>query len=68
MRSQLTAGGGEHETVTCDIDVLNALLRGEVAAVETYDQVIPKFAGQPQAVELQRIRDEHTESAAVLKP
>jgi len=67
MQSELTTAGVEHETVTCDIDALNALLRGEVAAVETYDQVIAKFAGQPQAVDLQRIRDEHTESAAVLR-
>jgi hypothetical protein len=67
MHPELTAEGDEHETVTCDIDALNALLRGEVAAVETYDQVIAKFAGQPQAGELQRIRDEHTESAAVLR-
>jgi demethoxyubiquinone hydroxylase (CLK1/Coq7/Cat5 family) len=67
MQSQLTAGTNEPETVTCDVDALNALLRGEVAAVETYDQVIAKFAGRPQAVELQRIRDEHAESAAVLR-
>src|SRR5947208_5035129 len=69
MQPQLTAApGGAHETtVVCDIDVLNALLRGEVAAVETYDQVIAKFSGQPQAAELQRIRDEHTEAAAVLR-
>ena len=43
MQSPLTAAGVEHETVTCDIDALNALLRGEVAAVETYDQVIGKL-------------------------
>jgi hypothetical protein len=67
MQGPNTAGVAEHDTVVCDIDVLNALLRGEVAAVETYDQVIPKFAGQPQAVELQRMRDEHEESAAVLR-
>ena len=67
MPSHPTALGAEHDTVTCDIDVLNALLRGEVAAVGTYDQVIAKFDGQPQAVELQRIRDEHTEVAAVLR-
>ena len=67
MQPELTAAGAEHGTLTCDIDALNALLRGEVAAVETYDQVIAKFAGQPQAVELQRLRDEHTEAAAVLR-
>jgi hypothetical protein len=55
------------ESAVCDIDVLNSLLRGEVAAVESYDLVLPKFDGQPQAVELLRIRDEHTEAAAVLR-
>lgn len=67
MATPVTAVGSGHDTVTCDIDALNALLRGEVAAAETYDQVIAKFAGQPQAVELQRLRDEHTEAAAVLR-
>jgi|SoiMethySBSTD1v2_1073268.scaffolds.fasta_scaffold494627_1 demethoxyubiquinone hydroxylase (CLK1/Coq7/Cat5 family) len=52
---------------TCDVDVLNSLLRGEVAAGNTYDSVIAKFDGKPQAIELQRIRDEHAESAAVLR-
>jgi Domain of unknown function (DUF2383) len=59
--------GPDHDTVTCDIDILNSLLRGEVAAVETYDLVIRKFDGQPQAVELQRIRAEHAESVEVLR-
>jgi len=67
MQSRLAAAAAETDTVICDIDVLNALLRGEVAAVETYDQVIAKFDGQPQAVELQRIRDQHAEAAAVLR-
>ena len=67
MRSSTSAATAEHDTVVCDIDVLNALLRGEVAAVETYDQVIAKFAGHPQAIELQKMRDEHEESAAVLR-
>jgi len=67
MRSHPTAIGAEQDTLTCDIDVLNALLRGEVAAAGTYDQVIAKFELQPQAVELQRIRDDHIEAAAVLR-
>jgi hypothetical protein len=68
MRKPTTAPPGpEHDTVTCDIDALNALLRGEVAAVETYDQVIPKFDGQPQAAELQRIRSEHADAAEILR-
>jgi Domain of unknown function (DUF2383) len=62
----LPPGTGEDAT-TCDVDVLNALLRGEVAAGETYDQVIGKFDGQPQAIDLKRIRDEHAETAAALR-
>jgi hypothetical protein len=67
MNSSTPAATAEFDRVTCDVDCLNALLRGEVAAVETYDQVIAKFAGHPQAVELQRMRDEHEATAAVLR-
>lgn len=68
MQKQPTAPADpEHETFVCDIDVLNALLRGEVAAVETYDLVIPKFDGHPQAVELEHIRSEHADAAEVLR-
>jgi Domain of unknown function (DUF2383) len=68
MHEQMTARPGRDDyTGTCDVDTLNSLLRGEVAAVETYDQVIGKFDGQPQAIELHRIRDEHNEAAAVLR-
>jgi demethoxyubiquinone hydroxylase (CLK1/Coq7/Cat5 family) len=62
MNEQNTASAA-----TCDVDVLNSLLRGEVAAGNTYDMVIAKFDGKPEAIELQRIRDEHAESAAVLR-
>jgi Domain of unknown function (DUF2383) len=55
------------DTTTHDVRVLNTLLRGELAAVHTYDQVIPKFEGHPQAAELQRIRGEHAESAEALR-
>jgi len=50
-----------------EVDALNTLLRGEVAATEAYDLVLPKFENQPAVVDLQRIRDEHVESAAVLR-
>lgn len=63
----LSAPGSEFEVVTCDVDVLNSLLRGEVAAGTVYDMVIAKFDGRPEAIELQRIRDEHTEAAAVVR-
>jgi Domain of unknown function (DUF2383) len=68
MNEPITAQPGtEDATITCDIDVLNSLLRGEVAAVETYDRVVPKFAGRPPAVELQRIRAEHANTVETLR-
>jgi hypothetical protein len=53
MHEQTTAHPGRDDyTGTCDVNTLNSLLRGEVAAVETYDQVIGNFDGQSQAIEL----------------
>ena len=49
------------------IDVCNSLLRGELSAVETYEQAIEKFSGGPEAAALQKIRAEHAESAAILR-
>ena len=45
------------------IKVCNSLLRGELSAVETYDQAIRKYAGTHAVQELRRIRDEHEKSA-----
>lgn len=50
-----------------DPDIINSLLRGEVAAAETYGQVLGKFEGRPEAADLQRIRGEHLEAAAALR-
>ena len=50
-----------------DVDALNTLLRGEVAAAETYDMVLEKIENPACIVDLQRIRDEHSEAAAVLR-
>jgi len=66
-KQSMTPPGPEHGSVTYDVDVLNSLLRGEVAAGHTYDMVIAKFDGRPESIELQRIRDEHAEAAAVLR-
>lgn len=56
-----------HETMTttCDscIDVCNGLLRGELAAVESYGQAIEELAGSPVTEELRRIRADHSRSA-----
>ena len=68
MHKQIMSGTGpESGRVTCDVDVLNSLLRGEVAAGDAYDMVIRKFDGRAEAIELQRIRDEHAEAAAVVR-
>jgi len=45
---------------------LNGLLRGELAAVETYDLAIDTFDGEP-VPELRKIKDEHQESANALR-
>jgi uncharacterized protein (TIGR02284 family) len=55
-------------TTTQAVDELNHLLRGELAAVETYDQSLPKFEEYPAAAqELRRIRDDHRETAQLLR-
>jgi uncharacterized protein (TIGR02284 family) len=51
----------------CDVDALNKLLRGELSAVETYDQAIEKFENKPAAADLRRIRDEHQRAVAALR-
>ena len=52
---------------SADIDALNSLLRGEMSAVETYDQAHGKFTNRPVLLELNRIRDEHRDSVSVLR-
>ena len=51
---------------TADAEYVNSILRGELAAIETYDQVLEKFAGKLQTVELIKIRDEHKEHVSHL--
>jgi rubrerythrin len=48
-------------------DILNSLLRGELSATETYNQALEKFTGQPEEGVLQRMRDDHRESANTLR-
>lgn len=48
-------------------DTLNSLLRGELAAVETYTQAEKKFAGKPEATELARIRADHQHAVNELR-
>lgn len=49
------------------IEICNALLRGELAAVDSYGKVIAKYSDLPQASELRRIRSDHSKSVALLR-
>src|SRR5262249_62189267 len=46
---------------------LNRLLRGELAAVETYEQALSKCDGQGCAADLRSILQDHRESTAALR-
>src|SRR5947207_14550642 len=48
-------------------DHLNALLRGELAATETYQQARAKVTNEPGATELRRVHDDHREAANTLR-
>jgi uncharacterized protein (TIGR02284 family) len=45
------------------VDGLNELLRGELAAVETYQQAIEKVDNHPSLVYLRAIHEDHREAA-----
>jgi rubrerythrin len=47
--------------------LLNSLLRGEISAVETYQQALSRLSSDPASAELQRIHDEHREAANTLR-
>ncbi len=49
-----------------DIEYLDVILRGELAAVETYDQVLEKFAGKLTSSDLIKVRDEHKQHITLL--
>jgi uncharacterized protein (TIGR02284 family) len=49
------------------IHCLNSLLRGELAATETYQQAMAKLDGTQFAADLRRIHDEHREAANRLR-
>ena len=44
------------------IDVCNSLLRGELSAVETYEQAIKKFEGESEVTLLTEMRMSHQQS------
>jgi hypothetical protein len=49
------------------IDILNALLRGELSAVATYRQAERKYPGHLQRAELRRLGEEHRRAAGALQ-
>src|SRR5258708_4377043 len=49
------------------VEALNSLLRGELAATETYQQALTKVSDEPGAHELRRIHVEHREAANTLR-
>lgn len=48
-------------------DWLNRLVRGELAAIETYQQALEKMNDAPEATELQAIEAEHRGAVRALK-
>jgi hypothetical protein len=48
-------------------DVLNRLLRGELAATETYEMAVSKVGSEPQAADLRRLHDDHRSAANELR-
>lgn len=54
-------------TATTTIDTLNSLLRGEIAATETYQQALDKVTDEPGVEDLRRIHREHRETANTLR-
>jgi uncharacterized protein (TIGR02284 family) len=49
------------------IDNLNSLLRGELAATETYQQAMDKAGNENWATELRRLHEEHRAAANALR-
>lgn len=50
-----------------DREAMNSLLRGELSAVETYEQSIAKFEDMNVRSTLSQIRDEHVQAAGMLR-
>jgi len=56
------------KTTTDDIDQLNSFLRGEISAVETYDQAIEKLKSEPTIAEsLRACRESHDRRVSALR-
>ena len=49
------------------VSKLNSLLRGEIAATETYQQALEKLGDDPRAMNLRQIHVDHRETANALR-
>lgn len=49
------------------VSITNELLRGELAAVETYRQALEKFGSGPNANDLRKYHDQHRDAVTKLK-
>ncbi|MCW1924742.1 PA2169 family four-helix-bundle protein [Luteolibacter arcticus] len=49
------------------IDVCNSLLKGELSAIETYNQALEKFEGETERTALRAIAGDHEKSASRLR-
>ena len=52
---------------TATVNSLNSLLRGELSAVETYEQALAKLDDTKGSNELRRIHEEHQEAVSTLR-
>ena len=57
----------QHEDQKETVDSIQTLLRGEISAIETYDQVLEKFQGKAEATTLKSMREEHMTSQKTLR-
>lgn len=55
------------ETLQDSIEPLNRLLRGELSAVETYQQALENVSDQSALSVLERISDEHMQAVSMLR-
>jgi hypothetical protein len=55
-----------HQTLP-EVETLNALLRGKLAAVETYDQAMDQFGDSPVRNDLETILQEHADAEILLR-
>jgi len=56
-----------HDETGKAAEALNSLLRGEISAVETYNQALEKVGNEPGAEQLNTVRRDHSEAVSVLR-